>query len=64
VDMDNPIFMRPPLEDGVLIVLSVTQKIRRSMCTPVEIQAIRPAVPAPVNMKRQTPESDNGKKGW
>ncbi len=56
MDMDDdPIFIRPPLEDGVLIVLYVTQRIRRSIYTPEEIQSIRPA---PIYMKRQTPESD------
>ena len=59
MDMDDDlIFIRPPLEDGVLIVLYVTQRIRRSMYTPEEIQSIHPA---PIYMKRQTPEFDNGR---
>ncbi len=55
--MDDPIFIRPPLEDGVNNKIWA-QRIRRSMCTTEEIQLIRPA---PINMKRQTPESDNGR---
>ncbi len=56
---DDLIFIRPP-EDGMLRRMCVVEN-QNKYVDPEEIQSIRPT---PINMKRQTPESDNRMEVW